>query len=126
MARQQAHAIALSNDRQELLCSLIGLLVKFGLVAVAGVSLYRLAGAYQERMERHGEIAAVIQLESVKLNKARQRLDKLFGVEGESVLIREQSQWIQPNRMRVVWQSAPESSANESDDIHKEMSPARP
>jgi len=111
MARQQAHAIALSNDRQELLCSVIGLLVKFGLVAVASVSLYRLAGAYQERMERHGEIAAVIELETAKLNKARQRLDKLFGVEGEWTLIREQSQWIQPNRMRVVWQSAPESPA---------------
>ena len=115
MARQQAHAIALSNDRQEVLCSVIGLLVKFGLVAVASVSLYRLAGAYQERMERHGEIAAVIELETAKLNKARQRLDKLFGVEGEWTLIREQSQWIQPNRMRVVWQSPPESPADQSD-----------
>ena len=126
MARHQAQAIALSNERQEILCSVIGLLVKLGLVAVASVSLYRLAGAYQERMERHGEIAAVIELETAKLNKARQRLDKLFGVEGESSLLREQSQWIQPNRMRVVWQSAPESPSDPSASIHKEAPPARP
>ena len=96
-------------ERQELLCSVIGLAVKVGLVLVAGVSLTRLATAYQERMERQGELAAVLDLEQTKLAKARQRFDQLFMVEGEQRLIREQNQWIAPNRLRVVWQQAPAS-----------------
>ena len=96
---------ALSTERQELLCSLIGLAVKVGLVVVAGVSLARLASAYQERMERQGELAAVLDLERAKLSKARDRFDHLFVVEGEQRLIREQNQWIAPNRLRVVWQN---------------------
>ena len=95
---------ALSSERQELLCSLIGLSLKVGLVLVAGVSLVRLASAYQERMERQGELAAVLDLEQAKLSKARERFDHLFMVEGEQRLIREQNQWIAPNRLRVVWQ----------------------
>lgn len=85
---------------------MIGLLVKLGLIAVAGVSLMRLAGAYQQRMERQGEITAVLELETAKLAKSRERFDTLFRIEGEQRLIREQSQWIAPNRMRVVWQDS--------------------
>ena len=95
---------ALSSERQELLCSLIGLSLKVGLVLVAGISLVRLAYAYQERMERQGELAAVLDLEQAKLSKARERFDHLFMVAGEQRLIREQNQWIAPNRLRVVWQ----------------------
>ncbi len=97
--------LSLASERQELVCSLIGLAVKLGLVAVASCSLMRLASAYQERMERQGEIAAVLELEAAKLAKARERFDNLFRMEGEQRLIREQSQWIAPNRMRVVWQN---------------------
>jgi hypothetical protein len=100
-----AETISLSSERRELLCSVIGLAVKLGLVAVAGVSLFRLAGAYQQRMERQGEISAVLELQSARLNKARTRFEQLFMTEGEQRLIREQSQWIAPNRMRVVWQN---------------------
>lgn len=99
-----AKTISLSSERRELLCSVIGLAVKLGLVAVAGVSLFRLAGAYQQRMERQAEISAVLELQSARLNKARTRFEQLFMTEGEQRLIREQSQWIAPNRMRVVWQ----------------------
>jgi len=95
--------LSISRERQELVCSVIGLVVKLGLIAVAGVSLLRLAGAYQQRMERQGEITAVLELETAKLAKARERFDSLFRTEGEQRLIREQSQWIAPNRMRVVW-----------------------
>jgi len=77
--------------------------VKLGLVVMAGVSLVRLAGAYQERMDRQGELAAVLELEQGKVAKARERFDTLFSVEGEQRLIREQNQWIAPNRLRVVW-----------------------
>ena len=102
----EGQLLSLTNERQELLCSVIGLLVKLGLVAVASVSLIRLAGAYQQRMERQGEISAVLELEMAQMAKARQRFDQLFNVEGEQRLIREQSQWIAPNRLRVIWQSS--------------------
>ena len=102
----------LSSERQELLCSVIGLVVKVGLVLVAGVSLARLATAYQERMERQGELAAVLDLERAKLAKARERFDHLFMVDGEQRLIREQNQWIAPNRLRVVWQGSEGGRSN--------------
>ena len=96
--------LTLSNERREMLCSVIGLGVKFGLVAVAAVSMFRLSAAYQQRMDRQGEIAAVLELETAKLIKSRERFDQLFTESGEQQLIREQSQWIAPNRLRVVWQ----------------------
>jgi hypothetical protein len=102
----ESQMLSLSAERRELLCSLIGLAVKLGLVALTGVSLFRLAGAYQQRMESQGEISAVLELENAKLTKARERFDALFMVEGEQRLIREQSQWIAPNRLRVIWQSS--------------------
>jgi hypothetical protein len=92
-------------ERQELLYSVIGLAVKLGLVAVVGVSLVRLGAAYQQRMQRQGEISAVLELEKAKLARARDRFDQLFHAEGEQRLIREQSQWIAPDRLRVVWNS---------------------
>lgn len=100
-----AEALSLKEERRELVCSMIGLTVKVGLVVMAGVSLCRLAGAYQARMERQGELAAVLEIEQAQLAKARNRFDQLFMVAGEQKLIREQSQWIGPNRLRVVWQS---------------------
>ncbi|MFM7170838.1 MAG: hypothetical protein ACKOYH_08345 [Cyanobium sp.] len=101
-----AEVLSLHEDRRELICSVIGLTVKLGLVVVAGVSLCRLAGAYQEHMDRQGELSAVLDIEKAQLSKARDRFDELFMVDGEQKLIREQSQWIAPNRLRVVWQSA--------------------
>jgi hypothetical protein len=90
--------LSVSSERQELLCSLIGLLIKASLVGVVAVSLVRLATAYQERMDRQGELSAVLELEAGKLAKARERFDQLFVVDGEQRLIREQNQWIAPVR----------------------------
>lgn len=101
-----AEVLSLNLERREMVCSLIGLSVKLGLAVMAGVSLCRLAGAYQERMDRQGELAAVLEIENAQLAKARDRFDQLFMVAGEQKLIREQSQWIAPNRLRVVWQSS--------------------
>lgn len=101
----ESQLLSLSAERQELVCSLIGLVVKLGLIGLTGVSLFQLAGAYQQRMESQGEISAVLDIENAKLVKARERFDALFMVEGEQRLIREQSQWIAPNRLRVIWQS---------------------
>ncbi|CAK6691857.1 hypothetical protein [Synechococcus sp. CBW1107] len=92
-----------STPAQELICSGIGLTLKTGLALVAVVSLVRLGGAYRERLDRYGEITAVLNIQQAKLNKAQQRFDNLFTTGGEQRLIQEQDQWIAPNRMRVVW-----------------------
>ena len=94
-----------STPAQEKLCSGIGLTLKVGLGLVAVVSLVRLGGAYRERLDRYGEITAVLNIQQAKLNKAQQRFDNLFTTGGEQRLIQEQDQWIAPNRMRVVWTS---------------------
>lgn len=105
------HLLAVSQERRELICSLIGLGIKLGMVAVTSVSLVRIAAAYQQRMDSNGEIVAVLELEKARLQRARERFDDLFMLEGEQRLIREQSQWIAPNRLRVIWQSAEESAS---------------
>ena len=83
--------------------SLLALTVKIGLIAIGGVSLVKLSLAYQERLERHSEIAAVVEVESAKLGTIRQRFDRLFSLGGEQRMMDEQDQWIAPNRMRVIW-----------------------
>lgn len=98
--------IRLSTPTQELVCSSIGLTLKLGLGVVALVSLVRLGGAYRERLDRYGEISAVLSIQQAKLNKARDRFDQLFATGGEQRLIQEQDQWIAPNRMRVMWKPA--------------------
>lgn len=90
-------------ERREKLCSFLGLGVKVAVALVAGVSLLRLSVAYQERMERHSELRAVLDIQAAKLEKARDRFDHLFSIGGEQALIRQQGQWIAPNRLRVVW-----------------------
>ncbi|MFN4865803.1 MAG: hypothetical protein ACK5GZ_05725 [Cyanobium sp.] len=117
-------AVSLSTERRNLHCSVIALTVKLGLVLLAGVSLMRLAGAYQERMDRQGELSAVLQLEQAKLAKARERFDSLFGVDGEQRLIREQNQWIAPNRLRVVWKPSAEMLSSPSDPSQAQPTPA--
>lgn len=93
-----------SSDQQEKICSAIGLCLKVGLSLVAAVSLVRLAGAYQERLDRNGEITAILAIEQAKLNKAEEHFDRLFATGGEQRLIREQDQWIAPDRLRIVWE----------------------
>ena len=84
--------------------------MKIGLSLVAVVSLVRLAGAYQERLDRYGEITAVLDIQKAKLLKAQNRFDRLFSVGGEQKLIQEQDQWIAPNRLRVVWKQTKSDS----------------
>ena len=80
--------------------------MKIGLSLVTVVSLVRLAGAYQERLDRYGEITAVLDIQKAKLLKAQNRFDRLFSVGGEQKLIQEQDQWIAPNRLRVAMESS--------------------
>ena len=90
-------------DRQELHCSLIALAAKAALILVGCVSVARMSVAYQERLDRHGEIAAVVNLEAKKLETLQNRFDRLFSIGGEKRLLSEQDQWIAPNRVRVIW-----------------------
>jgi len=99
----RAATIQRQLDRQELHCSLIALAAKSALILVGCVSVARLSVAYQERLERHGEIAAVVNLESKKLETLQHRFDRLFSIGGEKRLLSEQDQWIAPNRLRVIW-----------------------
>ncbi|MEB3265892.1 MAG: hypothetical protein VKN13_04685 [Cyanobacteriota bacterium] len=105
-ASERGERLSLAGEQRELTCSLIGLGVKVCLALVVGVSLCRVAVAYQERMERQGELAAVLDIEQAKLNRARERFDQLFTLGGEQRLVREQQQWIAPNRLRVVWRES--------------------
>jgi hypothetical protein len=102
-AAHRAATIQRQLDRQELHCSLIALAAKSALILVGCVSVARLSVAYQERLERHGEIAAVVNLESKKLETLQHRFDRLFSIGGEKRLLSEQDQWIAPNRLRVIW-----------------------
>ena len=75
-------------------CSVLALAVKVGLVILGGVSLIRLSGAYQERLDRHGELAAVVAVETAKLEGLQQRFDRVFSIGGEQRLMGEQDQWL--------------------------------
>ena len=106
------------------MCSGIGLTLKLSLALVAGVSLVRLGGAYQQRLDRYGEITAVLDIQQAKLLKAQNRFDNLFATGGEQRLIQEQDQWIAPNRLRVVWKPSVEMQSSPSDPSQAQPTPA--
>ena len=98
-----AASIQRQTDRRELQCSILALAVKLGFVLLGGVSIIQLSGAYQERLERHSEIDAVVTVETAKLHALQQRFDRVFSIGGEKRLLSEQDQWIAPNRLRIIW-----------------------
>ena len=102
-AFDRAASIQRKLDRKDLHCSLIALGAKVGLIVLGCVSVGRLSVAYQERMERHGEMAAVVAVETEKLETLQAGFDRLFTLGGEKRLLDNQDQWIAPNRLRVVW-----------------------
>jgi len=99
----RAALIQHQGDRKDILCSSLALAVKVGLISLGGVSLVRLSMAYQERLDRHGELAAVVDVETNKLLGLQQRFDRLFTLGGRDRLMDEQDQWIAPNRLRIIW-----------------------
>lgn len=86
-----------------MLCSALALTVKFCLVGLGVVSLVKLSMAYQQRLDRYSELAAVVDVETGKLRHLQQRFDRLFTLGGDQRLMDEQDQWIEPNRLRVIW-----------------------
>jgi len=79
------------------------LAMKFGLLALASASLVKLCFSYHQRLTRHAELAAILNVESKKLLVLQKRFDRLFTLGGEHKLIDEQDQWISPNSVRVIW-----------------------
>jgi hypothetical protein len=99
----RAALIQIQGDRRDMMCSGLALAVKIGLISLGGVSLVRLSMAYQERLDRHGELAAVVDVETNKLRGLQQQFDRLFTLGGRDRLMDEQDQWIAPNRLRIIW-----------------------
>ena len=98
-----ASRLQLREQRRELIYSCFALTLKFGLIASGAVSLVKLCVAYQQRHDRHSELATVLTAESSKLNGLQKRFDRLFTIGGGKRLLDEQDQWIKPNRLRVMW-----------------------
>ena len=71
-------------------------------------------GQSQQRLDRYGEITAVLDIQQAKLLKAQTRFDNLFATGGEQRLIQEQDQWIAPNRLRVVWKQSGQDATSPS------------
>ena len=89
--------------REEMAFAGLGLALKIAGLLLALVTLTKLALAHQQRLERHGEIDAVVTVETAKLNTLQQRFDRLFSIGGDQRLMSEQDQWIAPNRLRIIW-----------------------
>ncbi|WP_236070264.1 MULTISPECIES: hypothetical protein [Prochlorococcus] len=98
-----ASTLQLQEQRREINFSLLALTMKLGLVSLCVVTLVKLSIAYQERLDRHGELVAVLNLESSQLKTLQQRFDRLFTLGGGIRLMDEHDQWIAPNRLRVIW-----------------------
>ena len=98
-----AASIQIQKDRHEIQCSCLALTAKIGLIFLGCVSLLRLSLAYQERLEHYSEISAIVSVEKVKFQSIQSRFDKLFSIGGEQRWLGEQDQWIEPNRLRIVW-----------------------
>ncbi|MED5469811.1 MAG: hypothetical protein VX542_06030, partial [Cyanobacteriota bacterium] len=62
-----ASTLQLQEQRREINFSLLALTMKLGLVFLCVVTLVKLSIAYQERLDHHGELVAVLKLESAQL-----------------------------------------------------------
>ena len=89
--------------RRELFYSYVGLILKFGLLAVFATSLVNLGIASHQRVNRNLELSYLLEKESKKLHKLRLRFDEMFTNGGEQSFLKEQDQWITPNSVRVIW-----------------------
>ena len=96
--------------REEMAFAGLGLALKIAGLLLALITLTKLALAHQQRLERHGEIQAVLQLQLDRLTRQKRELDRLFSSDGHQVLFRREEQWIAPNRRRIIW-LPPDSSS---------------
>ncbi len=85
------------------LYSYVVLILKFGLLVVFGTSLVNLGVASHQRVNRNLELSSLLEKESDKLRRLRERFDEMFTDGGEQSFLKEQDQWIAPNSVRVIW-----------------------
>ena len=98
-----ASKLQLQEERRELAYSSLALAMKLGLFSLGAVSLIKLSIAYHHRLDRFGELVAVMNVETSRLNNIQRRFDRLFTIGGRKRLMDEQDQWIEPNRLRIIW-----------------------
>ena len=89
--------------RRELLYSYGALILKLGLLVVFSTSLVNLGLASHQRVNRNLELSYLLDKESKKFQRLRQRFDEMFVIGGEQSFFKEQDQWIAPNSVRVIW-----------------------
>ena len=89
--------------REEMLFAGLGLGLKTAGLLLALITLSKLAVAHQQRLARHGEIQAVLQLQLDRLATQKRELDRLFSRDGHQTLLKGEEQWIAPNRRRIIW-----------------------
>ncbi len=98
-----AAALQLEEEKREVVYSLIGLGMKFGLLSIGLASLFNLGFASHQRIRRYGELSALVKAETKKYKKLQLRFDRLFTIGGQSRFMEEQDQLIMPNSIRVIW-----------------------
>ena len=77
--------------------------MKVGLLALFSVSLVKLCFVYHQRLDRHGELSTILSVESKRLGDFQKRFDRLFTIGGDRRFMDDQDQWIEQNRLRVLW-----------------------
>ena len=89
-----ASTLQLQEQQRELIYSLIALAMKLGLLFIGTTSLFKLGIASHQRIGSYSELSAVLNIESVKLNKLQERFDRFFTIGGERRLMDENDQWL--------------------------------
>ena len=89
--------------RDDLLCSLLGLGVKSAASLLILISLGKLALAHQQRHGHFHELRAADLLQQQRLDAAMVSFDRQFQIGAEQRQLRDDPQWIAPDRRRVVW-----------------------
>ncbi len=102
-AQTRAALFQKQEEDREFIYSLIGFLMKLGLLSLGIASLFKLSFASHKLVSRQIELSSAIELEMTKFNEVHKRFDRLFTIGGKSRLMDEQVQWIKPNSMRVIW-----------------------
>ena len=102
-AASLAAKLQIQEEKREYFYSLIALCMKLGFLVLFSASLIKVSIASTQRVKRHLEILSVLDYESAKLEKLKNRFDGLFTIGGAQRFMDEQEQWIAPNSVRVIW-----------------------
>lgn len=93
----------MSQQRDELVCGLVSIAIKCGVVMVAIISCAKLAASFQHRQLLYRELQAENRLQQDRLATARGFFHKMFQVGSWERIDEHADQWIAPNRRRVIW-----------------------